>query len=49
MGQKPNWDREFLTKKSFFPSEDDKALEQSPRAVRKPSTLGFFKISLDRP
>lgn len=36
-------------KRPFFPSEDDKALEQSPRAAIKPSALGVFKISLARP
>lgn len=43
MGQKPGRDREFLTKMSFFPSEDDKALEEGPRAVVKPSALGFSR------
>lgn len=41
MGQEPGWDREFLAKKSFFPSEGDTALEESPRAAVRPPALGF--------
>lgn len=48
MGQKPGWDREFLTKNSFFPLRMTQRWQRAPGQLWDLQLWGF-RVSLDSP